>query len=158
MLELFDIANMKDYPDQEYFIEQYFYFIEKLVKQNRPSDKYKNLKIGKYYKNFIVKDKFLKTNVWFYQRHHIEEISISGAILQANKEKYENGLSIILTWEEHAFVHYLIVCANTTLPNYGMLMQLDFTTWDQIAKKYCKEYNIKYIENWDQRFTGPINI
>ncbi|MGV2393159.1 UNVERIFIED_CONTAM: hypothetical protein O8I53_09450 [Campylobacter lari] len=41
--------------------------------------------------------------------------------------EYQKGLSIVLNAFEHAFIHYLIVNANTTRPNNGMCTQFEIS-------------------------------
>ncbi|WP_254427719.1 hypothetical protein [Mycoplasma sp. 1654_15] len=136
---------MNSKQDSDYFIKEYWNFIEKL---NRPILPFNKLEIKKYVNNYQI---FLKNNlikIWFYHRHHIDEINISGAILKNNKQAYKEGKAILVNYKEHAFLHYLIVCAQTTSPNFGFLSMIDFETWDEIAREFCKQHNIKYIENW----------
>ncbi|QDF64986.1 hypothetical protein FIV53_01540 [Mycoplasma nasistruthionis] len=128
------------------WIKIYFQVVEKLLKyhnmrQPLPFDK---LKIVNYYKNY----KLNETYGWKYQRHHIEEIYISGAILQTYKEAYAKGLSIIVTQEQHCLLHYLIVLAQTTIPNNGMLVQVDIATWDKFVKQQCEIFEVEYVPNW----------
>ncbi|WP_262337581.1 hypothetical protein [Mycoplasma nasistruthionis] len=111
------------------------------MRQPLPFDK---LKIVNYYKNY----KLNETYGWKYQRHHIEEIYISGAILQTYKEAYAKGLSIIVTQEQHCLLHYLIVLAQTTIPNNGMLVQVDIATWDKFVKQQCEIFEVEYVPNW----------
>ncbi|WP_211246931.1 hypothetical protein [[Mycoplasma] collis] len=133
------------------YVEIYFNIVKKIIKQyqqeinNYQVLEYKKLKISNY---FINKREEKFYNNYLYQRHHIEEIFISGAFLQSNKLDYNNGLCLIVNIEEHAFLHYLIVKSRTTNPNYGMLIQLKLKDWSNIAKKYCKKYNIKYDRKW----------
>ncbi|MDC4182175.1 hypothetical protein [Mycoplasma bradburyae] len=124
-----------------------------LKKHNQEDFKpYKDLKpILKSLKNF--KPKKYK-NSWFYQRHHVDEIYCSGAILKEDQNLYDNGLCLIVNIEEHAFLHYLIVMSQTTIPNYGMLLQISLQQWDSINKKYCEKYNIPYIKNWPEYLRG----
>ncbi|WP_347952431.1 hypothetical protein [Mesomycoplasma hyopneumoniae] len=141
--------------DYDYFINAYFDFLKKL---GRPIKPYSELRIRDYTKNYQI---LLKNNqnkkIWFWQRHHIDEIHTSGAILMANQEIYDRGLTVLVNWKEHAFLHYLIVCAQTTSPNFGFLMMVNFNIWDEIVRKFCSFYNIKYIKNWNKRFLGLEN-
>lgn len=145
--------NNKD--EHNYFISQYFVFLKKL---NRPIKPYSELIIKDYAKNYqIILRNNLNKKIWFWQRHHLDEIHTSGAILMANKEVYDKSLAVLVNWKEHAFLHYLIVCAQTTSPNFGFLMMVNFEIWDKIARDFCNRYNIKYIENWNKRFLGLEN-
>ncbi|ATP59955.1 hypothetical protein [Mesomycoplasma dispar] len=141
--------------DQKYFISQYFDFIKKL---NRPIKPYSELQIREYAKNYqVLLKNNIRNKIWFWQRHHIDEIHTSGAILMANKEVYDKGLTVIVSWKEHAFLHYLIVNAETTSPNFGFLMMVNFEIWDEVARDFCKKYNIKYVPNWHTKFSGLEN-
>ncbi len=140
-------------PEQIKWINQYGAFIIKLLKSGRPKGVYKSLAIKKYYEN-----KRNEFGQWIYHRHHIDEIIFSGAILKQNKLAYDQGLSIIVSIEEHLFLHYLIVCANTTYPNHGMLLSIDLNMalWEDVVQKYCEMYNIEYKTNWKDNLTFQV--
>ncbi|WP_051622790.1 hypothetical protein, partial [Mycoplasmopsis primatum] len=131
--------------------EKWYFDVIKQISLNHPIDKYNKLKISNYYKNYRVKTS--KGMMWKYNRHHIIEIYISGALLWNDSliaQKYLNTDSIIVTLEEHAFLHYLIVLSQNTFPNDGITNQISYGEWIKIIKKLCVEYNIPYIENWQE--------
>lgn len=142
------------------WVNVYHDLIETLKKQGRPVGAFKSLVIKKHYTNEKVEN-----CGWKYCRHHIDEISISGSDLKA-KPEYETGEAIIVDVVEHSLLHYIIVCANTTTPNHGMLLMFraedPLDTWEEFAKEGCKKFNIEFDENWREnladyiRFRSPL--
>ncbi|WP_051617743.1 hypothetical protein [Mycoplasmopsis iners] len=131
------------------YVNYYFKVVEQLLKKyNQIPTAYKDLKIS----NIVGKNYKVNGN-WKYHRHHIEEIFLSGAFLQSDKEHYAQGLSLVVSIEEHSFLHYLIVNAGLTEPNDGMLMSISLTQWDTWAKEFCKIYNIPYDPCWTKKLT-----
>ncbi|MBU4691159.1 hypothetical protein [Mycoplasma zalophi] len=131
---------------KDYFVDKYVEFIKKLcIKYNQIPTPFEKLKISDFIK---IKNYKVTSKMWKYQRHHIDEMWISGAILASMKKEYAQGLSVVCSNEEHLFLHYLIVCNNQTSPNDGMLMQTDLAFWDRVVKKMCQENNIIYNKNW----------
>ncbi len=90
---------------------------------------------------------------WYYQKHHIIEIDVSGATLKNDKERNDNELAIVCNIEEHAFLHYLIVCNQSTKPNHGFLLMMNLEQWDNAVKKLCQEYNVPYDKDWKTKLT-----
>ena len=124
----------------------YYDLIDTLKKQGRPVGVFKSLNIKSYYANEEIEN-----CGWKYNRHHIDEIKISGAILKETPE-YKTGEAIIVDLMEHLLLHYIIVMAKTTKPNYGMLMTLrtcddPLETWEKYAKEGCQKFNIEFDKN-----------
>ena len=137
------------------WMKVYYELIEKL-KETRPVGPYKKLDIKKYYTNERV-----GIYGWKYNRHHIDEIDISGAILKEIPE-YNTMDTIIVDYFEHFLLHYIIVLAQTTSPNHGMIVPLvqggmnvleAIHEWDKIVVESCKKYNIEYVEDWHKKLT-----
>ena len=119
------------------WIEKYHNVINSLKEQGRPTGVFSTLDIKKHYKNERV-----ESCGWKFNRHHIEEISISGTRLK-KLPQYETGEVIIVDLTEHLLLHYIIVMAGTTKPNTGMLMQLQYCedpigTWEEHGKNILK--------------------
>lgn len=142
---------MKD----EKWVNIYHEFIEKL-KKTRPIGPYNRLDIKKYYVNE-------RAGIfgWEYNKHHIEEINISGAKLK-NMPEYITGQAIIVDFMEHYLLHYIIVLAQTTVPNHGMIVPMvrggmsvsnAILEWDELVMEACKKYEIEYVPNWDEKLT-----
>lgn len=128
----------------------YFEVIKKLS-YIRPINNFNNLKISNYFKNYKIKT--TQGLVWKYNRHHIIEINISGAELWNNplvNKKFINTESIIVTLEEHAFLHYLIVLTQRTYPNDGITNQVSYNEWNAIIENQCVKFNLPYITNWKE--------
>ncbi|MFV8475816.1 hypothetical protein [Mycoplasma sp. 1932B] len=135
-----------------YYVKKYFEVIDKLIEKYKALEPnynvsiFKKLKISNYFENY----RYLGDQ-WFYQRHHIDEIFISGVIYKAEyKEEYDNGLSIIVDIKEHAFLHYLIIMAQSTAPNNGMDIQVSREEWDEIIREYCEKYDCMYDQDWEE--------
>jgi hypothetical protein len=77
-------------------------------------------------------------------------ITLSGSGIM--RSSFANTESIIVDVVEHSLLHYLIVLAGTTAPNYGMALQFDngIKDWDEYIKLGCEKYNIEYVENWQK--------
>ncbi|MBN0970520.1 hypothetical protein [Mycoplasma phocoeninasale] len=144
---LYDPFWLKKNSDNKY-VKIYYEIIQELN-----SDKSEFIHIIKPYNKLAIRyyaNNSLdpKTKLWKYQRHHIDEIKISGAIFSRMKE-YRTSDAILVTAEEHFFLHYLIVMAQTTTPNAGILRQWEsleqgLEYWVEMARKYCLKYNLKY--------------
>ncbi|UUD36420.1 hypothetical protein NPA08_01105 [Mycoplasmopsis citelli] len=143
------INKNNDFSQNEW-VSIYFEVLNKILDKYQLNNflPYKDLRIKDYVKNYKISE-----NSWKYQRHHVDEIFISGAELMLDKEKYNNGLSLIVSFEEHCFLHYLIVLSDLTNPNHGMLMQISLEQWDAIIRKQCYFFNVKYIEDWVKNLT-----
>lgn len=129
--------------------------IEKLKKE-RPYGQFDKLKIKQYYKN-VQNPPY----GWEYNRHHIDEIKISGAVIKETPE-YNTGECLIVNTIEHYLLHYIIVMAETTKPNHGMLESLRqsgmnlidaIDKWEKIAKEGCASYNIEFDPEWKYKLT-----
>ncbi|MDR2719337.1 MAG: hypothetical protein LBC03_00835 [Nitrososphaerota archaeon] len=134
------------------WVKIYYELIETLKKQGRPFGVFKSLNIKSHYVNEIVGQ-----CGWKYARHHIDEIKISGALLK-NMPEYQTGQAIIVDLTEHLLLHYIIVMANTTNPNHGMLVYLQhcddpLATWEKYATEGCKKFAIKFDKNWKKKLT-----
>ncbi|MCL2642988.1 MAG: hypothetical protein FWD52_05720 [Candidatus Bathyarchaeota archaeon] len=134
------------------WVKIYYELIETLKKQGRPLGVFKSLNIKSHYVNEMVGQ-----CGWKYARHHIDEIKISGAILKDMPE-YQTGQAIIVDLMEHLLLHYIIVMANTTEPNHGMLVYLQYcddplATWEKYAIAGCKKFAIEFDENWTKNLT-----
>ncbi|WP_211305576.1 hypothetical protein [[Mycoplasma] phocae] len=159
--------NWKEENLTNKYVKIYYEIIDKL--KNETDFKhvvmpFNKLRIKKYAKNFLE----FKTKVWYFQRHHIDEIKISGAIFRT-LEDYKYGEAILVSIEEHFFLHYLIVLAQTTYPNNGMLVQLSWSEdtniinnkkeyWAKIAKKYCLKYGLEYDSSFLDKITDLSKI
>ncbi len=142
------------------WVKKYYEIIKRFKLEKSPVSKFNKLKINKYYKNYLN-----EVGQWNYCRHHIDEIKISGAIYSAHpqtKEYYKTGDVILVTYEQHLFLHYLIVMAKTTMPNHGMIVGLKFhfndakkciEYWDKVIQKMCEKYLVKYDKNWSENLT-----
>lgn len=140
----------------EKWITVYDELIEKL-KKTRPTGPYNKLDIKKYYVNERV-----GVYGFRYNRHHIEEITISGAFFKDMLE-YKTAEAIIVDYHEHFLLHYIIVLAETTSPNHGMTqpmtmggmsMSAAVAEWDKLVIEACKKYNIEYVKDWTKKLTG----
>ncbi|TQC51616.1 hypothetical protein E1I18_01780 [Mycoplasmopsis mucosicanis] len=139
------------------WVKIYYEIIEKLVQDGAIVDSYMNLVISKHRKNFKN-----EIGQWNFCRHHIDEIKISGAIFSKApemKKYYEIGKSILISFDEHLFLHYIIVMAQTTIPNNGMMipLQLWFNDWnksldywDKKVIQQCKKYSVPYVKDWQK--------
>ncbi len=76
--------------------------------------------------------------------------------------EFQTDDAILVDYIEHFLLHYLIVLAETTTPNHGMIVPLiqsglsikeskDY--WDKIVKDNASKYNIEYITGWTKRLT-----
>ena len=137
------------------WVSIYENFLIKL-RETRPTGPYNRLDISKHYTNELV-----ETFGWRYNKHHIEEINTSGAILKT-KPEYKTGESIIVDFMEHYLLHYIIVLAGTTSPNHGMVVPMvrgglnvldAVMEWDDLVVESCKKYNIEYVPNWTRKLT-----
>lgn len=134
------------------YVYKYYSFIEYLKKvRGRPVGTYNNMPIRNYYKNIKI-----PPFGWKYNRHHIKEIKISGAIYK-NLKEYQTDEVILVDYIEHYLLHYLIVLAGTTTPNYGMVMPLigegytmpeAIIEWDSLVARHARRYRIEYVPNW----------
>ncbi|QJR44384.1 hypothetical protein [Mycoplasma miroungirhinis] len=133
--------NLKDYFENKY-VEFIHYLCIKYHQKPTPFSKLKIIDVIKTKNSKITK------SMWKYQRHHIDEMWISGVILASSEKEYHQGLSIVCSYEEHLFLHYLIVCSNQTSPNNGMLMQTSLSFWNKTIIKMSKKYDIIYLKDW----------
>ncbi|UUM20087.1 MULTISPECIES: hypothetical protein [unclassified Mycoplasma] len=109
-------------------------------------------------KDYVQNEKIDELGVWKYQRHHIDEFVVSGATIIQNEQWYHQGLSLIVSFEEHCLLHYIIVMAGFTSPNDGMLFQTKtIQRWDQIVKEQCEIFGIKYVKNWTKYLSSNEN-
>ncbi|MFV8401048.1 hypothetical protein [Mycoplasma sp. 005V] len=143
-----------------YYVKKYFEVVDKLIEKYKGLNPdydvsiFKKLQISKYFENYRYRDE-----QWFYQRHHIDEIFISGAIFKSDfLEQYKNSLAIIVDMKEHAFLHYLIIMSQATGPNNGMDIQFSREAWDEIINEYCEKYDCIYDQDWESfiRISGRI--
>lgn len=93
----------------------------KNLKINRPVGPFNKLKIKDYFTN-----ERLEYGIWKYQRHHLKEITISGATYKTMPE-IQTDDAILVDYIEHFLLHYLIVLAETTTPNHGMIISLIYS-------------------------------
>ncbi|UUM19687.1 MULTISPECIES: hypothetical protein [unclassified Mycoplasma] len=124
---------------------------------------YSELNIQEYIKTKNPKiPNFYNTNgdsVYKYHRHHVDEIFLTKNDL-ISSNLYNYGPSIIVTYQEHCLLHYLIVMAQLAKPNNGMLhVTCDFKNWDAIVQKMCNKLHIEYVEGWDKYLvsSGDVN-
>ncbi|UUD35981.1 hypothetical protein NPA08_03420 [Mycoplasmopsis citelli] len=101
---------------------------------------------------FLKKYRPLKSDtikfVWKFNMHHIDEIYYTSSDLKKLKI-YDNGLSLKVSFEEHCFLHYLIVLANFRDIHGGVLYALkDPQKIDEIIQQQCQVFNIEYVSNW----------
>ncbi|MBZ4195633.1 hypothetical protein LAD73_02820 [Mycoplasma sp. 1331] len=137
------------------WVKIYYDTIDKFVKKGAILGNYNKLKNRKHLKNFRN-----EVGQWNYCRHHIDEIKISGAIFKNEptlSNYYKVEKSVLVTYEEHLLLHYLIVMSKITYPNNGMIVGLNFyfnnyakcvEYWDKTVKKLCKEYSVPYDPEW----------
>lgn len=124
--------------------ELYVQTCVEILKRNRTEIKpYKKLNL----KDFGL-DNYKEQGKWFYNRHHIDEINISGAILKEDKVMYQTSGAMIVNYKEHALLHYIIVLTGKTAPNDGMLNMMSLQEWDIAIKEMCKDYDVPYVHNW----------
>ncbi|KDE42910.1 hypothetical protein [Metamycoplasma hyosynoviae] len=143
-----DINKLSKQQINELAYNWYFEVIKKMSKTN-PIAKFNELKISDYYKNYKVPTS--KGMMWKYNRHHLIEINITGALINSKgleSRELINTPAIIVSLEQHAFLHYLIVLTQRTLPNDGIRLQISDHEWDKIIQEQCKIYDIPYISNW----------
>lgn len=71
-------------------------------------------------------------------------------------------INIILDYIEHYLIHYIIVMAETAMPNHGMIIPLissglskldAISAWDNLVIEGCEKYNIEYGEDWIYKLT-----
>ncbi len=159
----FNEDTFKQRTKDNIWVKKYYEVIDKFKLNGKIVDGFNRIKIEKYYKNFRN-----EIGQWNYQRHHINEIKISGAILKSDfNENYKKDLAILVTFDEHLFLHYLIVMAKTTSPNDGMLVPLNLwfkdenksiEYWDKKIQEMCIKYNVDYIRDWPSRLDTLDNI
>lgn len=142
------------------WVKIYYETIDKLIKDGAIVNDYNKLIIKKY-----VTNSRNEIGEWKYCRHHIDEIKISGAIYSQDidmMEHYKIDKTILITYEQHLLLHYIIVNANTTWPNHGMLKGIanhfitfndSFNYWNKVVKEMCNVYNIPYEENWKDKLS-----
>ncbi len=152
---LFDENFFEKEKLQNFWVRKYYGIIEKFKEEGCVVGPYNEIKISKYYTNFKN-----EVGQWNYCRHHIDEIKISGEIYKFHpdtKELYKTGNSILITFDQHLFLHYLIVMASTTMPNNGMLVPLNLwfndteksiEYWSKKNKEMCKKYFVPYDDYW----------
>lgn len=140
------------------WIEEYYKTIEKL-KEIRPYGIFGKLKINKYYKNSKN-----PPYGWLFNRHHIEEIDISGSELEKDIERYKKGTAIIVKTNEHLLLHYIIICAKTTNPNHGMLIPIvrsgiskaeAIVKWDRKMRYMTGFFDVPFNEDWYMNLSLP---
>ncbi|WP_369085937.1 hypothetical protein AB5V95_00345 [Metamycoplasma spumans] len=152
---LFDENFFKKDQRQNFWVRKYYEIIEKFEEEGCIIGPYNEIKISKYHTNF--KNEVGQSN---YCKHHIDEIKISEAIYKFHpdtKELYKTGNSILITFDQHLFLHYLIVMASTTKPNSSMIMHLNswfndlnkcIEYWDKKNREMCVKYSVPYINQW----------
>ncbi|WP_406615111.1 hypothetical protein ACJA25_02690 [Mycoplasmopsis hyopharyngis] len=126
----------------------YFDVVKKMSKTN-PIANYNELKISDHYKNYRIPTS--KGMMWKYNRHHLIEINITGALINSKAPEAKeliNTPAIIVSLEQHAFLHYLIILSQRTFPNDGLRLQISDYEWDKFIQEQCKIYQIPYIPNW----------
>ncbi|MGB3973113.1 MAG: hypothetical protein WBL58_03005 [Peptococcia bacterium] len=137
---------------EDKWIKTYFKVIDKL-KRYRAVGPYNELK--------IVGNRPAPPHGWLFNRHHIDEIYTSGAKLMETPE-YQTGECIVVNYTEHYLLHYIIVMAQTTFPNHGMLMnpiKVNYTItqaidlWEEQIKIGCEKFNVEFDENWRKILT-----
>lgn len=145
-------SNWKEKNLSNKWVKTYYDVIEQLINvYSRKIDNFNKLK--KYFRNGEIKN-HLTDYGWKWCRHHIDEIKISGSIYQSKfRDLYDTGVSILITVEEHFLLHYIIVMADQTFPNNGMLISLSKfdnpkNEWDQIVQKMCQIFNVEYDSSW----------
>lgn len=137
----------KDNP----WVKIYYKLISDLAAEGAIIDKYNEIIIKDHYVN--VRN---EVGQWTYCRHHIDEIMISGAIYK-ELEEYKYGKSILINYDQHLLLHYIIVMANTTFPYDGMVVGLKYyfndyaesvEYWDKVVSKISSKYNVPYEPGW----------
>ncbi|MCV3754328.1 hypothetical protein [Ureaplasma zalophigenitalium] len=131
------------------WIKIYYDLIDLWKTRGHLTGPFKSLKCSDYQKNYR-----LPNGQWKYQRHHIDEINISGLVLKVRfPDEYKNSEAIIITFEQHLLLHYIIVNARTTYPNNGMLKQTGVDEWDAIVQLECTEHQVPYFSGWYNHFS-----
>ncbi|WP_427867458.1 hypothetical protein [Mycoplasmopsis arginini] len=154
-----DFFSPKEFLEREkknIWVKRYYQVIEIMEKKGAIIGPYNEIRISDYYTNFKN-----EIGQWNYCRHHIDEIRISAQEFSSKEsgmyEYYKISESILINFDQHLFLHYLIIMAKTTSPNDNMLYQLNrtfdddkksFEYWDNIIQKYCQEYAIPYRKTW----------
>lgn len=142
---------------RKFFESEYEKLIKLLVKKGRVIKPFNKLKISDYYDNRRV-NRF----GYLYQRHHINEIYISGAFYK-ELPSYKTDNAILVDYIEHFLLHYLIILAKTTTPNYGILTpllrsglsldeSLDF--FYELVRDNYERYNLVFIKDFRKYITG----
>ncbi|MFV9451840.1 hypothetical protein ACNF36_02890 [Mycoplasma sp. 4463] len=144
-----EMSRTKKSRQASKYKKMYFDLCDRIIKEYNTKIlpfRHQNIKLYKL-------SNYQENEQWFFHRHHIDEIHISGAELKTDKEAYRNGLSIVVSYEQHALLHYLIVLNNETYPNHGMLMMMELKEWDEIVQKRCKKWDIPYVPEWKQNLS-----
>ncbi|AXE61046.1 hypothetical protein DA803_03050 [[Mycoplasma] phocae] len=154
---LYDPSWLENNSSTNEYVKIYYEVIRKMRQETNFRHivaPYNKLEIANYVNNSINP----KNGLWNYQIHHIDEIRISGTFFSTMPE-YETSLAILVSTEEHFFLHYLIVMAKTTSPNGRILkefgdLEIGLEYWVEMARKYCLKYGLKY----DDKFLDLIFI
>ncbi len=141
-----------DNSARDKYVALYKELVGRLEQSGRPTGPYKDLTIKDYYDN-----RQIYKNVWLYNRHHIDEIRISGSRLKLMSD-YKDRKAIIVDFTEHALLHYLIVMAQTTNPNTGFMLNFGghndpIGEWETYIKRGCQEFGIAFDARWRDRLT-----
>ncbi|WP_427902860.1 hypothetical protein [Metamycoplasma alkalescens] len=148
------------------WVKIYYQVIDKMVAEGAIIKPYNILNI-KEHRNRNSKNEI---GQWNYCRHHIDEIRISGAIFKehpATSEHYKTADAILITFDQHLFLHYIIVMAQTTYPNNGMIVPLysffkdadkNFLYWDKKVQELCQKYSVPYYSDWNKYLTIRIRL
>ncbi|UUD36421.1 hypothetical protein NPA08_01110 [Mycoplasmopsis citelli] len=153
---------------QKKSLEKYFEVCKVLLKKYQLEDyqPYDELKKKLKHLNnqrYTYLDGAKPAKAWKFHCHHVDEIYFGKLELQISMNKYKKGKALIVSFEEHLLLHFLIFCFD--LNRKSILFFERFYHWDKIIsiiKEQCKKFKIQddlileYVKNLEAAISSSL--